>query len=119
ATRPPEVWPMRRALLAVAVLAIAAVAVYWFGLRGSATPTAEAKPTEAVAQIGEGKSAVLVGADGRLLGSASASTLTAAKKSKGKQKGKAAEGATKQAQATAHLPVLPLKQPPKNGRQVR
>lgn len=84
---------MRRALLVLTVLALAAVAVYWFALRGSSTTTAEAKPTEAVAQIGEGKSVVLVGDDGRLMGSSS-----------GKHR--------------VDLPVLPLKQPPKNGRRI-
>lgn len=84
---------MRRALLAVAVLSIAAVAVYWFALRGESTPTAAAQPTEAVAQIGEGKAVVVVGGDGRLLG-----------RSSGKHE--------------VHLPVLPLKEPPKNGRRV-
>jgi hypothetical protein len=105
---------MRRALLAVAVLAIAAVAVYWFGLRGSSTPTAEAKPTEAVAQIGEGKSAVLVAADGRLLGAKSSGTEsspTAAGR-------KSPSGRSSHEKQPEHLPVLPLKQPPKNGRQV-
>jgi cell division septal protein FtsQ len=82
---------MRRALLAVAVLALLAVAVYWFGLRGSSTPTAEAKPTHPVARIGEGKSAIVVGDDGRLLGA-----------STGK--------------AQASLPLLPLKQRPKGDR---
>ena len=52
----------------MAVVAIAAIAVYWFALRGSSTPTAEAKPTTPVAQIGEGKTVILVGDDGRLLG---------------------------------------------------
>lgn len=84
---------MRRALLVLAVLAIAAVAVYWFALRGSATTTAEAKPTEVVARIGAGKTVTLVGDDGRLMGQSS-----------GKHQ--------------KQLPVLPLKQPPKNGRRV-
>jgi hypothetical protein len=81
---------VRRALLAVAVLAIAAVAVYWFALRGSSTPNAQARPVEPVAQIGEGKTVLIVGADGRILGTA------AGKKS--------------------HLPMLPLKGRPKKGR---
>ena len=51
-------------------MAIAAVAVYWFALRGSSTPTAEAKPTTPVAQIGEGKTVIVVGDDGQLLGTA-------------------------------------------------
>jgi Cell division protein FtsQ len=77
---------VRRALLALTALAIIAVAVYWFGLRDSSTPTAEAQKVRVVAQIGEGKRVTLVGDDGRLLGGAST------------KKG--------------HLPVLPLKQLP-------
>jgi hypothetical protein len=80
----------RRALLAVVALAVVGVAVYWFALRGSSTTTAEAKPTHPVAQIGEGKTVLVVGDDGRLLGSA------AGKKS--------------------HLPILPLKGRPKHQR---
>jgi hypothetical protein len=83
---------MRRILLGVAALAIVAVAVYWFALRGSSTPTAEAKPPQPVAQIGEGKTVIVVGDDGKLLGA-----------SAGKKQ--------------VHLPVLPLKQAPK-GKQV-
>jgi cell division septal protein FtsQ len=60
---------MRRLALILAALAIVAVAVYWFGLRGSSTPTAEARPPRAVAQIGEGKRVIVVGDDGKLLGS--------------------------------------------------
>jgi hypothetical protein len=82
---------MRRAALVLAGLAI--VAVYWFGLRGSSTPTAEAKPPRPVARIGEGKTVVVVGDDGRVLGASS-----------GKKQ--------------VHLPVLPLKQPP-SGKRVR
>jgi Cell division protein FtsQ len=84
---------MRRILLGLTVLAIAAVAVYWFALRGSSTTTAEAKPPQPVAQIGEGKTVIVVGDDGRLLGASS-----------GKHQ--------------VHLPVLSLKQAPKNGRRV-
>jgi hypothetical protein len=90
---------MRRALLAIAVLAIAAVAVYWFALRGSSTPTAEAKPTTPVAQIGEGKTVILVGDDGRLLG-----TRTTEDNKKGG------------GEAQKHLVVLPVKKKPKGGR---
>jgi hypothetical protein len=82
---------VRRALLALAVLAIAAVAVYWFALRGPSTTTAEARPPRAVAQIGEGKRVIVVGDDGRLMGAAS-----------GKSK--------------AALPALPLKERPKGDR---
>lgn len=80
---------VRRALLVLSALAIVAVAVYWFGLRGSSTSTAEAQPARAVAQIGEGKRVLVVADDGRLLGAAS----------------------TKK----HHLPVLVLKQPPAGG----
>jgi cell division septal protein FtsQ len=83
---------VRRALLVLGALAIVAVAVYWFGLRGSSTSTAEAQKVRVVAQIGEGKRVILVGDDGSLLGSAST------------KKG--------------HLPVLPLKQQP-TGRHVK
>lgn len=86
----------RRILLGLALVAIAAVAVYWFALRGSSTTTAEAKPTTPVAQIGEGKTVIMVGDDGRLLG-----TRTAA----GNQQG----GGEKQ----KHLVVLPVKKRPK------
>ena len=77
---------MRRALLALSVLAIVAVAVYWFGLRGSSTSIAEAQPPRAVAQIGEGKHVIVVADNGKLLGAAST------KKN--------------------HLPALPLKKRP-------
>jgi hypothetical protein len=103
---------VRRVLLAVAVIAVAAVAIYWFALRGSSTPTAEAQPTTPVAQIGEGKTVIMVGDDGRLLG-----TRTAESKGEGdstKAKGSKSKKATPQ----KHLVVLPLKQPPK-GDQVK
>jgi hypothetical protein len=90
---------MRRALIAVGVVAIAAVAVYCFALRGSSTPTAEAKPTTPVAQIGEGKTVVVVGDDGRILGTRTADSN---KNGGGKQQ--------------KHLVVLPLKQRPKGDR---
>lgn len=61
---------MRRAAVVVGVLAIAAVAVYWFALRGSSTPEAQAQPARPVAQIGEGKQVLVVGSDGKLLGAA-------------------------------------------------
>jgi cell division septal protein FtsQ len=82
---------VRRALLALAVLAIAVVAVYWFALRGSSTTDAEAQPPRAVAQIGEGKRVTVVGGDGRLMGSASGKSKT-------------------------DLPVLSLKERPKGDR---
>ena len=83
---------MRRALLALLALAIVAVAVYWFGLRGSSTPEADAQQVRVVAQIGNGKRVVLVSDDGTLLGSAT-----------GKK---------------ADQPVLPLKKMPP-GKRVR
>jgi Cell division protein FtsQ len=82
---------VRRALFVVLALAVVATAVYWFALRGSSTPSAEAKPPHPVAQIGEGKTAIVVGDDGRLLGASS-----------GKKQ--------------VHLPVLPLEQRPKGDR---
>jgi hypothetical protein len=106
---------MRRALLALAAVAIVAVAVYWFGLRGSSTPTAEARPTTPVAQIGEGKTVLVVGDDGRLLGSRPNDTGSSADgadstspDSKGAKKAKAPK--------EVHLVVLPLKQRPKGDR---
>lgn len=91
---------MRRALLAVAVVAIVAVAVYWFALRGSSTTTAEARPTTPVAQIGEGKTVIMVGDEGRLLGTRTAPDTN--KQGGGKQQ--------------KHLVVLALKKPPKGDR---
>ena len=93
---------MRRTLLAVAVVAVVAVAVYWFALRGSSTPTAEAQPTTPVAQVGEGKTVVMVGDDGRILG-----TRTAPDSNKG--------GGGRQQK---HLVVLALKKRP-NGDRVK
>jgi cell division septal protein FtsQ len=87
---------MRRIALGLVAVAIVAVAVYWFGLRGSSTPTAQAKPETPVAQIGEGQSVIVVGADGRLLGEIT---------SKGKDK-----------KSVSRYPVLPLKQRPKGDR---
>jgi hypothetical protein len=99
---------MRRALLATAVVAIAALAIYWFALRGSSTSTAEAKPTTPVAQIGEGKTVVVVGDDGRILGTRSADPGSSSSESK-----KTKKTGTKQQK---HLVVLPLKQRPKGDR---
>ena len=62
---------MRKIGLAAVALAVVAVAVYWFALRDSSTTTAKAEPVQAVAQIGEGKTVIVVGSDGRLLGSRS------------------------------------------------
>ncbi len=62
---------VKRIALAVVAVAIVAVAVYWFALRDSSTTTAQAQSTRPVAQIGEGKRVLVVGADGRLLGSTS------------------------------------------------
>jgi cell division septal protein FtsQ len=82
---------LRRIGFALVAVAVLAVAVYWFALRDSSTTTAKAEPVEAVAQIGEGKRVIVVGSDGRLLGSRS-----------GKKKNA--------------LPVLPLKDRPKGDR---
>ncbi|HTT95957.1 MAG TPA: cell division protein FtsQ/DivIB [Solirubrobacterales bacterium] len=90
---------MKRALILLAVAALAAVGVYWFALRGSATPTAEARPTTPVAQIGEGKTVILVGDDGRILGTR---TTDANKQGGGR--------------AQRHLVVLPLTKRPKGDR---
>jgi Cell division protein FtsQ len=79
---------VRRIGLALVALAVVAVAVYWFALRDSSTTTATAEPVRPVAQIGEGKRVILVGSDGRIVGTAS-----------GKKKNQ--------------LPVLPLKERPK------
>jgi hypothetical protein len=61
---------VRPIALGVVALAVVAVAVYWFGLRGPSTPEAEAQQVRVVAQIGNGKRVVLVSDDGTLLGSA-------------------------------------------------
>jgi len=90
---------MRRILLGLLALAVIGVAVYWFALRGSSTPTAEAKPTTPVAQIGEGKTVIMVGDDGRLLGTR---TADANKKGGGEEQ--------------KHLVVLPVKERPKGDR---
>jgi hypothetical protein len=103
---------VRRALLVLGAVAIVAVAVYWFGLRGSSTPTAEAKRTTPVAQIGEGKTVILVGDDGQILGSRTTDT----KDGTDSTKGKSDKGETKA--PPEHLVVLPLKQRPK-GDQVK
>lgn len=82
---------VRKIGLALVAVAVVAVAVYWFALRDSSTTTAKAAPVHAVAQIGEGKRVIVVGSDGRLLGS-----------SADKKKDQ--------------LPVLPLKERPKGDR---
>ena len=97
---------MRRIALVLLAIAVVGVAVYWFALRGSSTPSAEAKPTIPVAQIGEGDTVIVVGDDGRLLGSRpneSGSSTESKSDKKGKPRQK-------------HLVVLPLKQPPKGDR---
>ena len=76
--------------MGAAMAAILAIGVYWFGLRGSSTPDAQARPVHPVAQIGGGKTVIVVGDNGALIGNA------AGKKS--------------------HLPVLPLKSAPKGNR---
>jgi len=90
---------MRRVLFGLATVAIAALAVYWFALRGSSTTTAEAKPTTPVAQIGEGKTVIVVGDEGQILGTR---TTDSNKKGGGKQQ--------------KHLVLLPVKQKPKGDR---
>jgi hypothetical protein len=97
---------MRKIVLALVALAVVAVAVYWFALRDSSTTTAKAEPVHAVAQIGEGKRVIVVGSDGRLLGSASGEAEAQPKSSGKKGSGKAA----------VQLPVLPVKERPKGGR---
>jgi cell division septal protein FtsQ len=89
---------VKRIGLALVALAVVAVAVYWFALRDSSTTTAKAAPVRPVAQIGEGDRVIVVGSDGRLLGSAST-------KSSGKSK-----------KQPDQLPVLPLKERPKGDR---
>jgi len=115
---------VRRVLLALAVLAVAAVAVYWFALRGSSTPTAEAQPVRPAAQIGEGKGAVVVGGDGKVMHATSAAANKGKRSESGSKSSAAGEGAkgnpastTSTSSASApHLPQLPLNQPPKGGR---
>ncbi len=82
---------VKRIAIGLAGLALIAVAVYWFALRSSSTPAAQARPPQPVAQIDAGKTVIVVGDDGRLMGSAS-----------GKSK--------------SRLPVLPLKGRPKKNR---
>jgi hypothetical protein len=102
---------MRRIALALAAVAIVAVAVYWFALRGSSTTTAQAKPETPVAQIGEGSSVIVVGSDGRLLGKLSAKSGDK-KSGKSKDSKKESEGSGG-GEAVDRYPVLPLKQRPK------
>jgi len=92
----------KRIAIALVALAVVAVAVYWFALRDSSTTTAKAEPVRAVAQIGEGKSVILVGSDGRVLGAS-------------RPKGKSKDSGKSQGQAD-QLPVLPLKERPKGDR---
>ena len=51
-------------IVGLALIAILAIGVYWFGLRGSTTQDAQARAVHAVAQIGEGKTVILVGDNG-------------------------------------------------------
>jgi cell division septal protein FtsQ len=81
---------VKRGLLALAAAAIVAVAVYWFALRDTSTPTASTESSRPVAQIGEGKQVLIVAADGKVIGTASGKS--------------------------SHLPVLPLKERPKGDR---
>jgi hypothetical protein len=59
---------VRRIALGLVGVAILAIAVYWFALRDSSTTVAQAKPSRAVAQIGNGKKVLVVADDGRLIG---------------------------------------------------
>jgi hypothetical protein len=111
----------RRALLALVAVAIVAVAVYWFGLRGSSTTTAEARPTTPVAQIGEGKTVILVAEDGQILGTRTAESKDedgSGKEGDSRQAAgaKASKSAKTETAPQKHLVVLPLKQRPKGDR---
>jgi hypothetical protein len=96
---------MRKIGLVLVAVAVVAVAVYWFALRDSSTTTATAAPVHAVAQIGEGKTVIVVGSDGGLLGSRSDGSDAKSKKGSGKSKDQVDQ-----------LPVLPLKERPKGDR---
>jgi hypothetical protein len=105
---------VRRIGLALVAVAIVAVAVYWFALRGSSTTPAEAKPVTPVAQIGEGQSVLVVGSDGRLIGKITkkgGATAKGSEAAEGSESSDASEGVDR-------YPVLPLKQRPK-GDQVK
>lgn len=105
---------VKRVGIAIALVAVAAVAVYWFALRDSSTTTAKAEPVHAVAQIGEGKRVIVVGSDGRLLGSASGES--AAKSSPKDSGGKSKGSSGKPEGQPVQLPVLPVKGRPKGDR---
>lgn len=81
---------MRRALLAIVVLAALAAATYWFAIR-DITVVGELRAPRATATIGTGEDAVAVGSDGRVL------TWVALPED-------------------VQLPRLPLDQPPPSGR---
>jgi hypothetical protein len=101
---------VKRIALGLVLVAVAAVAVYWFALRDSSTTTATAEPVRPVAQIGEGKRVLVVASDGRIIGTASRGSEAksdAATKAKGSGK---SEGESDQ------LPVLPVKERPKGDR---
>jgi len=95
---------MRKIGLALVAVAVAAVAVYWFALRDSSTTTAKAEPVHPVAQIGEGKRVIVVGSDGRLLGSRS------------DESGAKPKGSGNSGDQVDQLPVLPVKERPKGDR---
>ena len=83
---------MKRALAALGVVIVLAVAVYWFFLRdGTTVEEAPVRPPRAVARIGEGSKAVAVSQAGKVM-----------------PPGKLP--------AEPELPLLPLKAPPKGGR---
>jgi cell division septal protein FtsQ len=80
---------VRRRLLAVLLILVAAGAVYWFALRKT-TVESHLVPPRATAVIGSGSNAVAVGADGQLL-------------------------AWLPLPEAAQLPKLPLSEPPRGG----
>jgi hypothetical protein len=117
---------VRRIGLALVAVAVVAVAVYWFALRGSSTTPAEAQPATPVAQIGEGRSVIVVGSDGRLLGKITKTSGKPKDAKKGSEAAQGEEGADGSegaettdpaaAEGISRYPVLPLKQRPKGDR---
>lgn len=81
---------MRRRLLAVGLLLLAAAAAYWFGIRET-TDGGRPRPPRATATIGTGSDAVAVGPEGQIL-------------------------ARLPLPEEPQLPSLPLSAPPENGR---
>jgi hypothetical protein len=81
---------VRRRLLPIALLAVVAVAAYWFLIRDTSVE-APARPAQATATIGSGSDAVAVGPEGQIL-------------------------AGRMLPEDAQLPSLPLSSPPRSGR---